>query len=741
VLAEPDIFNKILIMWTNQENKGVRIPKGFLLLIVWALMTMPLFGQIGGFSGADDDHDGLPDDFEQAILEKFRPTWKIGASDCNVLPAEFVPGDLTPSVKDRNGTIYGQVFPRGSTNLGFFVEAHFYDLWGQDCGLNSHPLDAEHVSALIRTTNPSLPISEWHATQWYAGAHEDTICDSSQIAPAAVVNAEDSGATIWISWGKHSAYFSPQVCSASGCGLDRCEATTVTLTSSPVNIGETQAPLHGAVWIFANGWELAGKMSTDFSTISTFASLTYDFPDPGGVSFATTGAPAATTIGYASVQNNSQGNSPPGISIFSVRRRNVLVTEAAVPTSPLISGGRIYAEVNGPVNTGVAIVNPGSQPAQVTFFFTDAGGRNFGNNTVSIPARGQLGRFVNEAPFNSGSIARGTFTFTSSVPVSVVALRGFTNERSDFLITTLPVTPLSNPLEQTTVFPQLADGGGWSTQIVLVNPTDDTMTGTISFFGQGDTTTSGEPMELTVDGQTGSTFTYAIAARSSWVGRTAGVSSIIRVGSAHVTTSGSGGVPSGVAIFSFKRAAVVVTESGVPAISPGSTFRLFAESSGNFDGQETGSLETGLAIANLSDNPTTVSIGLTTLSGSPLAGPTSVMVPGNGQVAMFLNQVPGFSVVPPTFQGVVRISTTSANSISVVGLRGRYNERRDFLLATTPAINENVINREQTLFPYIAEGGGYTTQFILMSPSGGSSSSGWLRFYSQTGVPLNLSLR
>src|SRR5262245_19910713 len=271
---------KNLIMLADQENKGVRIPKGFLLVIVWALMTMPLFGQIGGFSGADDDHDGLPDDFEQVILEKFRPTWKIGTSDCNVLPAEFVPGDLTPSIKDRNGTIYGQVFPRGSTNLGFFVEAHFYDLWEKDCGyFNSHPLDAEHVSVLIRTTNPSLLISEWHATQWYAGAHEDTICDSSQIAPAAVVNAEDSGATIWISWGKHGAFFNPQVCSSGGCGLDRCEATTLTLNPSPVNIGETQAPLHGAIWIFANGWALADKMSTDFSAISTFASLTYDFPE------------------------------------------------------------------------------------------------------------------------------------------------------------------------------------------------------------------------------------------------------------------------------------------------------------------------------------------------------------------------------------------------------------------------------------------------------------------------------
>jgi len=272
-----------------------------------------------------------------------------------------------------------------------------------------------------------------------------------------------------------------------------------------------------------------------------------------------------------------------------------------------------------------------------------------------------------------------------------------------------------------------------------VNPTDNTMTGTIEFFGQGTATTPADPLELMVNGQTNSTLAYTIPPRSSWVGKTAGTSSTIRVGSAHVTTSGSG-VPSGVAIFSFKRASVVVTESGVPAMSPGSTFRLFAESSGNFNAEETGSLQTGLAIANLSEAPSVVTIGLTGLGGAPMGIPASVMVPGNGQIAMFLSEVPGFSTLPSTFQGVLRISTSSPNSISVVGLRGRYNERRDFLLATTPAIDENLVTGEPTLFPYIAEGGGYTTQFILLSPPGGGS-SGWLRFYSQAGAPMNLSLR
>src|SRR5437867_7117832 len=712
------------------------------LPILWVFLAMPLAAQVGGFSGADNDHDGLPDDFEQAILEKFRPTWKISATDCDILPAEFLPGVPVPTVKAQNGTIYGQVFIRGSSALGFFVEAHFYDLWAADCGyINSHPLDAEHVSVLVRAMDASQPLSEWYASQWFAGAHEDTICDSSQFASAAIIDSEDRGATIWLSRGKHGAFFTQQACQFGGCGLDRCEASTVILSPSPVNIGEPNAPLNGAVWTSSDRWPLLVKMRTDFPTFSTFSSLSYAFPDRGAVSFSTTGSPVSTVTGYASVQNAAAAASPAGVSIFGFRRNNVLVTEAAVPNSAPIDSGRIYAEVSSRVNTGLGIANPTSQPAQMSFFFTDSNGQNFGYGTIAIPAKGVIGRFLNESPFNSGSFGAGTFTFTSSVAVSVVALRGLTNERGEFLITTLPVSPLSAAVGQRVVFPQLADGGGWTTQFVLVNPTDDVLSGTVEFFEPGTGKPVADPLELVVNGQTRSTLTYTIAPRSFWLAATAGTSAVTRVGSVRVTPSSSNTAPSGVAIFSFRRSGIVVTESGVAAMPSGSAFRLFVESSGSFNTGESGSLQTGIAIANVAETSVVLSLDLTTLAGTP-AGLADVVIPARGQLALFLNQFPGFSVLPSSFQGALRISTSTPAAISVIGLRGRYNERRDFLVATTPAVNESVASPAgETLFPYIAEGGGYTTQFILSSPPAGRASSGWLRFYTPSGLPLNLSLK
>ena len=68
-----------------------------------------------------------------------------------------------------------------------------------------------------------------------------------------------------------------------------------------------------------------------------------------------------------------------------------------MPASEPIQSGRIYAEVAGPVNTGLAIANGNTQAASISFYFTDSTG-NFGNGSTTIPAGGQIATFLNQAP-------------------------------------------------------------------------------------------------------------------------------------------------------------------------------------------------------------------------------------------------------------------------------------------------------------------------------------------------------
>src|SRR5262245_47917063 len=200
-----------------------------------------------------------------------------------------------------------------------------------------------------------------------------------------------------------------------------------------------------------------GLMDAFVAKISDSSTVPYSVAVRGGMSTSSQGG-TAITAGYARVQPSSAGV-PSGAAIFSFRQNGILVSEAAVNASGLIASGRIYAEVGGGVDTGLAIANPNNQTVTLTFYSTDSAGVNSATSTTTIPANSQIARFLTQAPFNGGPALNGTFTFTASAPVAAVALRGLTNERPEFLITTLPIADLAAPaVTDTLLFPHYAEG-------------------------------------------------------------------------------------------------------------------------------------------------------------------------------------------------------------------------------------------------------------------------------------------
>jgi len=457
-----------------------------------------------------------------------------------------------------------------------------------------------------------------------------------------------------------------------------------------------------------------------FSTVPTFS-----FVDRGASSTITAGLPPAVSSGFAGIRPADGEVTPPGLAIFGFRQNNILVSEAGVPAAPPIRSGRIYAAVSPGVNTGLAIGNPNSQPATVAFYFTNQDGDS-GHGTTTIAANGQIAAFLDGDPFNGPASFGGSFTFSSPLPVAVIALRGLTNEQGEFLMTTLPLADLDvPPTSSTLVFPHFADGDGWSTQIILVNPADTTLSGTLSFRD-----TSGQPSAVNAGGEPSASYTYVIPPRSSQKLQTTTSASALKTGSVLVVPDTNTASPSGLAIFSYRKGDTTVAEAGVPAVPPGTSFRLYAEVSGTLG--DIGSIQTGVAIVNTSPNPTTVSIELSRLDGSSTGLSGTLLLAANSQVSQFLNSIPGLASLETPFQGVVRLS--SPESISVTGLRGRYNERRDFLITTTPAVDEATASTTGVTFlPQIADGGGYTTQFIMFSGLPGQTSSGTIDLFTQDG--------
>ena len=230
---------------------------------------------------------------------------------------------------------------------------------------------------------------------------------------------------------------------------------------------------------------------------------------------------------------------------------------------PLIQNGRVYAEIQGPVNTAITINNPNAEYVTFDFYFTDADGNELYSSRTLIPGNRQISGLLSDLPFApppeiSLSTAR-TFTFLASTPISVTAERGFTNERSEFLVTPLPVTELNSAAGLPMAFPYDITGEVWDTEIKLVNISNSVLSGVMSFFPAEDPSNSA------------SDSLYEIAPRSGFTLQIPQTGSGPRVGWIRLTPSNGTPVPSGILILSLHEGDITVSQTGIYLVSDDST--------------------------------------------------------------------------------------------------------------------------------------------------------------------------
>src|SRR5262249_32582042 len=94
--------------------------------------------------------------------------------------------------------------------------------------------------------------------------------------------------------------------------------------------------------------------------------------------------------------------------------------------------------------------------------------------------------FFSEPPFappaNVDVSTVRSLTFSASLSLAAAAVSTFINEQSDFLMAPLPIADVGISETSPLIFPYYATGGGWQTEIRLVNPTDSPLSGVAQFY-------------------------------------------------------------------------------------------------------------------------------------------------------------------------------------------------------------------------------------------------------------------
>ena len=133
---------------------------------------------------------------------------------------------------------------------------------------------------------------------------------------------------------------------------------------------------------------------------------------------------------------------------------------------------------------------------------------------ITLEPYAQIARFLNEFFEGMPSAAfTGTLAIESTAPA---ALMGFRFAGGNFSVIAIDNTSGTSPMPvrngsiggpAAAMFPQFAVGGGWASQLMLLNRAPGVINGRVDVFDP-----AGNPMSVTLNGVTSSTFRYSIPA-------------------------------------------------------------------------------------------------------------------------------------------------------------------------------------------------------------------------------------
>jgi hypothetical protein len=333
-----------------------------------------------------------------------------------------------------------------------------------------------------------------------------------------------------------------------------------------------------------------------------------------------------------------------GAALFQVIHGDRITSEAGV--GPAQPAGRftIYVDNTRGARSGYALANPGDRPANLQLIVRDPNGFPVTSAAFRLSAGGHIAEFAAERFPVAADGFEGTIEFISDEALHAVALR-YDNETMDAFCT-IPV--LGDGLAPVLYFPQVADGAGYRTNLILMNPGDRVVPARVEFFSA-----DGSPLSLPVGGSFRTSLNLVLNAKGSASLFTDGIGDLIGVGWARVTCTAPIG---GSTVIQTRAGSQVISEAGTSASL------LAKRSLGYLDGR--GFARSGVAICNPGLEAVTLNLRLRDTAGR-LVGARNVVLPGFGQAAKFFTE--WFPLIQEGFEGTLEISAPAP--VAAVALR------------------------------------------------------------------------
>jgi hypothetical protein len=369
----------------------------------------------------------------------------------------------------------------------------------------------------------------------------------------------------------------------------------------------------------------------------------------------TTGAATQSTA-TGSSQLLTSGN----IGGFAIFTNTPSGQAAVVPLETRNASSYLLAFDNtGAVATGLAIANVAASAAGVGVIIRDDTGAQIGTGTINLLADGHNSFMLTDATqgFPVTANKRGTVEFDtpSGGQISVLGLRANAIPNSTgFAITTIPT--LAGVAAGGGTMAHIASGGGWQTTLTLVNTGAAAATVNLNFYGDNGAAAS-LPLSFPQGNSTAtsSSASTSIAAGASYIVVLQDGAASATTGSAVLTTAGNVG---GFAIFRYNPTG---QEAVVPLETVNAASYVLA-----FD--NTGTLSTGLAIANVAAQAADVSVLIRDDTGAQI-GTGSINLAAQGHTSFMLTDATQGFPATAGKRGTITFETPAGGQIAPLGLR------------------------------------------------------------------------